>query len=280
MVPAPRRLRPWLALDIVGSVGGPSWVQDFGGRLESGDPAGTCHNAVVALDSFTVARAGQIGASDCEAIGEGWLAQPVNTLSSGAYMVFGAWIVVSALRRRGHETMTQVAFGIALAGVGVGSILFHGPMPPGARLVHDLTIASVFALIAARAVGTMQGWSEGFVMGLFAGITALIGVAMAVSPNVGIALSAVVGLAALGLETYLYRAGRRERISSQLVSWLAAVMVLLLAGGLVNLLGRTGGPLCDPASALQGHAAWHVLTAAAFGLYGYRAFLVPVAAVR
>jgi hypothetical protein len=40
--------------------------------------------------------------------------------------------------------------------------------------------------------------------------------------------------------------------------------VAALASGIaVNLLTRTGAPLCRPGSLAQGHAAWHVLTAVA-----------------
>jgi hypothetical protein len=35
----------------------------------------------------------------------------------------------------------------------------------------------------------------------------------------------------------------------------------------VNLLTRTGAPLCRPESLLQGHAAWHALTALAIALW-------------
>jgi hypothetical protein len=43
-----------------------------------------------------------------------------------------------------------------------------------------------------------------------------------------------------------------------------------IAGGAaiaVNLLTRTGAPLCRPESLLQGHAAWHALTALAIALW-------------
>lgn len=46
--------------------------------------------------------------------------------------------------------------------------------------------------------------------------------------------------------------------------------ILFAAGLAVYRLSRTGGPLCDPDSLLQGHAAWHVLSAAAAGWYGVR----------
>ena len=46
----------------------------------------------------------------------------------------------------------------------------------------------------------------------------------------------------------------------------------MLGAGALNLLGRSGAPLCDPGSLVQGHALWHVLTATVLGLYGYLAF--------
>lgn len=80
-----------------------------------------------------------LGASDCEALRDGWLAQPVNTLSSLAYIVAGAY-----LWHRRRDAARAVA--VALAAVGVGSVLYHGPGPAGAELAHD---GSIVALVAA-----------------------------------------------------------------------------------------------------------------------------------
>jgi hypothetical protein len=41
----------------------------------------------------------------------------------------------------------------------------------------------------------------------------------------------------------------------------ALAVIAAAAGITINLLTRTGAPLCRPGSLLQGHAAWHVLTA-------------------
>jgi hypothetical protein len=139
-----------------------------------------------------------LGASDCEALRDGWLAQPVNTLSSVAYVVAGAYV----LRRGGSR-----ASALALAAVGVGSVLYHGPMPPGAELVHDGSI---------------------------------------------LVLAATVPLA-----------WRRHSLR-----WPPAVALIAGAAAIVvNVLTRTGAPLCRPSSLLQGHAAWHVLTAIAIATW-------------
>jgi hypothetical protein len=139
-----------------------------------------------------------LGASDCEALRDGWLAQPVNTLSSVAYVVAGAYVL-----RRGGPRLPAVA----LAAVGVGSVLYHGPMTPGASLAHDGTIVALAATFPLAWQRRSLRWPS--------------------------AAAVVAGGAAIA----------------------------------VNLLTRTGAPLCRPDSLLQGHAAWHGLTALAIALW-------------
>ena len=214
---------------------------------------------------------GELGESDCEEIGDGFLGQPVNAISSGAYTLFGLWLFWRAIARNGEEKPVEILFGLALAGVGVGSVAFHGPVPPGARLLHDLTIAAVLAVIAARNLGVLRRWGGSAVIGTAVAIIAVVGLVMAISPDVGNLLTGLVGAAAILTEVLVYRSGHR-RFSRRVARMLGAITVLLAAAGLINVLGRTNGPICDPDSYFQGHALWHVLTAAAFALYGYAAF--------
>lgn len=135
-----------------------------------------------------------LGGSDCEALRDGWLGQPVNGLSSLAYVLAGAYLL---------RTGGPPAPAVALAAVGVGSVLYHGPMPSWAEVLHD---GSLVALTAA----TLLAW-------------------------------------------------RRHMLHRP-----PALAVLAVAASIaVNALARTGAPLCRPDSLLQGHAAWHVLTAIA-----------------
>lgn len=77
-----------------------------------------------------------LGASDCEALHAGLLGQPANSLSSLAYVAGGAYV----LRRGGLAGPA-----LALGAVGIGSVLYHGPMPPGAEALHDGTIVALLA---------------------------------------------------------------------------------------------------------------------------------------
>ncbi len=213
---------------------------------------------------------GELGETDCEEIGEGILNQPVNTLSSCAYTVFGAWLIWQALRRRSDDTSVEVFFGLALASVGIGSVAFHGPAPPGARLLHDLTIVAPLAVIAARSVGELYGWDSRRVIGAASGTIIIVGVVTGLVPDLGIIAAGLVGAGAVITGVLVHRAGR-HRFSRRANRLLVVVVVLVALAGVVNVLGRTGGPICDPDSYFQGHAVWHVLTAAAFAFYGLTA---------
>jgi hypothetical protein len=134
-----------------------------------------------------------LGGADCEAIHSGVLGQPVNSVSSLAYVAAAAYV----LRRSGPPGPA-----LALAAVGVGSVLYHGPMPPGAELIHD------GSLVAVPVAALVVAW-------------------------------------------------RRRSFPRPP----ALALVALAAGAAINVLSRTGAPLCRPDSLAQGHALWHVLTA-------------------
>jgi hypothetical protein len=139
-----------------------------------------------------------LGASDCEALRDAWLGQPANALSSLAYVAAGLYV---------WRVAGRAPLALALLAVGVGSLLYHGPMPAGAGVAHDGSIA------------------------VLAGTTA-------------------------------FALWRR---------WLPRAPAITLAAGAaavaVNVLTRTGAPLCRPDSLLQGHAAWHLLTALALAAW-------------
>jgi hypothetical protein len=161
-------------------------------------------------------------AGDCERLGEGFLAQPVNALSSLAYVAVGGELMARAWvqRSRGWSSVALAAFGALLAVEGVGSVGFHGPGDSVSHRLHDAGIGGTLAFVAATEV------------------------------------------------VALVRRPRRRRTRRRL----AVAAALLAAATVVNLLSRTGDPLCDPDSLLQGHAAWHVLTALALREWALAAF--------
>jgi hypothetical protein len=150
-----------------------------------------------------------MGGADCEAIHEGWLAQPVNAWSSVAFVVAGVWVVARS-RSPSVDRLVVVAGGVALVLVGAGSFAYHGPQPSWGGDAHDGSILLLLGVLAVTA-------------------------------------------------------GPRLRRHAPIAPRVA--LIALAAGGAAWVLGRTDGPLCDPDSPLQLHAAWHLLAALATLLF-------------
>ena len=156
-----------------------------------------------------------LGAGDCERLHDGLIAQPVNTASALALVAVGAWLAGRGLRAGARPARpASVAFGVAVAAAGIGSVDYHGPGSPAARLLHDGGLYAVVGLVAWREVA---------------------------------------------------RRARRERLVNRAAY--RAALAVTAAGLACWWAGRTGGPLCDPDSPLQGHAVWHLLSAAALALW-------------
>jgi hypothetical protein len=92
-----------------------------------------------------------LGGADCERIGAGWLAQPVNTVSSLGYVVVGGWLLRRAAEHRSERGLL-VTTGTAIAGVGLGSVAYHGPQPAWAAPVHDGSVAGLALVLAGNAI--------------------------------------------------------------------------------------------------------------------------------
>lgn len=174
-------------------------------------------------------------AIDCETIGPGLFAQPVNSTTSLVLVAAGLYLGMRAGSRW---------LGIALAATGIGSFLFHGPLAPGGDWPHDVTLAWLTFMTAAHAVG----WGDRFALPALA----TLGVLLAVVP--GTADVVTVGLVVVTAVMTL----RRHLGAATLLP-----LVLLAAAAAVGRLGSSNGPWCDPASLMQTHGVWHVGAAAA-----------------
>ncbi|HEX6300816.1 MAG TPA: hypothetical protein VF148_10170 [Acidimicrobiia bacterium] len=171
---------------------------------------------------------------DCEAVVHGVLGQPVNSITTLAFVVAGLIII----RRTNH-----IWIGIASIATGLGSFLFHGPMPPFGEWIHDATLAWLLLVVAAHG-RTWQRWAG--LPGLLA--VSAVTIIPGTSDPVGAALA---GLAVVGVV-----------ISDRSISTLGP-LALLAAVAIVGRLGATDGPLCHPDSIWQPHGLWHIGAAVA-----------------
>lgn len=108
----------------------------------------------------------RLGASDCERLRDGPIAQPVNTLTSAAYVVAAGAVAGRGWPSGGRSRVEALGYCSLLALVGLGSIAYHGPQPPGAKALHDLPIVALLGTavglpvvrrIRGRAIGQASG---------------------------------------------------------------------------------------------------------------------------
>lgn len=181
----------------------------------------------------------------------------------------GTWILVLAFRA--HVRRAELAvFAVAVASNAVGGLLFHGWQSAGARWIHDVAILSVLVFIAAFGAARRLDRGTGWTMRAFGLTLAVLGALLAAVPSATYGVYGPAGVVAgLGEVLEVRRELpeiRREGIPAERRALLGALAALAL-GATAFFVGRTGGPLCDPASPMQWHAVWHVAAAAAMVLY-------------
>jgi hypothetical protein len=99
-----------------------------------------------------------LGRSDCERIRDGFLAQPVNALSSLAFLPAALAVARRATTARHPSRALLRACAVSLAAAGLGSVEYHGPQHRGARRLHDLSLAATAAgLLLLTLHGTRTG---------------------------------------------------------------------------------------------------------------------------
>ena len=191
----------------------------------------------------------------CEWSAVGPLVEPVSAVTSLAFVV--AAVVVVVLRRRAALPVPW-AYVVLVAGVGVGSVVQHGPDPVWSDPAHDLPLVGVLCFLAADAVAAVRRRPRRWWW--WAVPTAVLMVPVVAWPRAGdLAQVAVAAVAGVLLVT---RAHREPVVRGRV----AVALAVLGAGALVGSLSRTGGPLCDPSSVLQGHAVWHLAAATALAV--------------
>lgn len=213
-----------------------------------------------------------IGESDCEELHGGFLSQPVNALTSLAYCVVGVIVILLALRWDRWRVRT-VIYGLCLVGTGAGSVLFHGPQPAGSKFLHDFPIVLVILLIALHDLSLIVprfrrvplAWA------VIAAVAAGLALIWPDSASVATGLLAIV---AIGAEIVVYRRHLRPGDANRQRRLYAAIVGIAAIAAGAYLLGRTDGPACDPDGVVQFHGLWHVISAAAFGLWWWLALAV------
>ncbi|MCL1597813.1 MAG: hypothetical protein M3094_01415 [Actinomycetia bacterium] len=203
----------------------------------------------------------QMGGSDCESIGTGVFAQPINTVSSLAYTVIGVFVLGWAFAVSGRERTYRLVFGVLMGSTGIGSVLFHGPQIGTSQFTHDVTFLVTLWFLAVGNLADRFQWSSTRRWTVtVVGSVAVAATLLLSPPTTNVVM--VVGVLVLVTSDVLLR--RHGRVVSM---WFVASFITIGLAVVMFLLGRTGSPLCDPGAFFQGHAVWHLLGAVSLGSY-------------
>jgi hypothetical protein len=194
----------------------------------------------------------------CEPYRIGFLHEPANAISSAAFVVAGASILVGGRRSEachgGLVRDRRTVFALLVVSVGVGSFIQHGPHPEWQAYAHDLPLATVLAFVATDAAADLAGRELSNRWWLIPSAAMVPVVALGATAST--TTQAVLATTAIGGN--LLRAARRPVLRRVLI----AALVIAAAGATI---GSPSDPalLCRADGLLPRHAIWHVLAAAA-----------------
>lgn len=190
----------------------------------------------------------------CEAVSGGTLAQPVNSVTSLAFVVAGvaAWLRRTDVGPRTVERRLIIGLGLVLVVLGVSSFLYHATLSYAGQVVDIAGMYLLGTLLATGALVRRRLLHPGVAVVGYVVVNALLAVIQYVAPDTRRILFAVVLMPGIFLELAPSVRTRAIEISLGCIGL-----------GYVLWLLDSWGTWCDSESIWQGHGAWHILGAAA-----------------
>ncbi|GIK27188.1 MAG: ceramidase domain-containing protein [Chloroflexi bacterium] len=187
--------------------------------------------------------------------------QPVNAVSSLAYVLSGAWILVTAgqiaagvLFGVGH----RIIMGLSAIVIGVGSTYYHGSLTFAGQFFDILGMYLFAALLLIYALQRLYRWSFTTTALVYIAFNVTLTLVQIGVPDTRRYVFGIVLALALLAEAVVWRVLRPIRT----YAWFWAGIGVFAVAMVVWALDLSAA-LCDPSSLIQGHAIWHVLGAVA-----------------
>jgi hypothetical protein len=215
----------------------------------------------------------------CEAIREGPIRQPANTASGLAFVPVAAAMFITASKRRRRLTGTAAAaprtapvtpllaraiyagiFAAATLLTGLGTVFFHASLSFWGQTADVLGMYLIASFLVLYNAARLWPIRERLAAPLYLGVNAALLWGLVTVPEARRYVFALLILAAVGLEMVV----RTRRAVNARSGYFRVALGLFALGFSVWVLDITH-TLCRPAGIVQGHAVWHLCSAAALG---------------
>ncbi len=222
---------------------------------------------------------GEIGSAGmvfCEASAAGIIQQPANSWSNLGFAVAGIAIGAHAWRafserarsvsryqnRMRSRLLYPVLYATVAAFVGPASMALHASTTTWGGVIDLMSMFFWAAFVLAYGLARVLELDDRRFVSGYLGLVGAISIVYlgGLVPISGSALFGVVIALYAGVEVWIY-VRRPDLVARR--GWLFATAAIFLTALAIWLPSRTGGPLCDPHSLVQGHAIWHLLNAVA-----------------
>lgn len=201
----------------------------------------------------------------CEAISNNTIRQPINTWSNLAFVWVGLFIAVSATPDRTLRRSDALLLAFACVAIGLGSWLYHASLSFVGQWFDVMSMYLLGTFMVLHAAARLRPIGDRAFTVYYLAINVALGVLLIVWPDARRYVFGVLIVAALILEAISHR----RKQTTLHAKWLIAALGVYVVAQVIWTLDLNH-IVCDPASVLQGHAVWHVLTAVSAGLlYGY-----------
>ncbi len=204
----------------------------------------------------------------CEAIGSGFIRQPIDTWSNLAFVLVGLLILEDVLRPANTRSnlLAQrrtygVVYAVAVILIGLGSWSYHASLTFVGQWFDVMGMYLLGTFTVLYNIARLRPLSgRAFATGYVAFNIAL-GLSLIVVPELRRYLFGMLLAMTIALEVVI----RRRRPTRMHTAYFGAALLIYLLAQIIWTLDLNH-IVCDPVSVLQGHAVWHVLTAVSAGL--------------
>lgn len=198
----------------------------------------------------------------CEAVRASPVAQPVNTVSSLAFLAAAA-VVIGARRRavRGNsrenvmltDPVYTLLYSVSLAAIGVGSAFYHASLTFAGQTADVAGMYLLATFLLLYNAGRLRRMSPRRAAALYVGLNGALITLLIAAPAFRRYAFGTMIVCAIALELRVRAAGT-GRANARLF---AAALVAIAVGFAFWILDITH-VICRPTSMFQGHGVWHI----------------------